>query len=249
MLFAIGAGSQVIGVSSYDDFPPEAKSLPRVGALLDPDVERILALRPDLVFTYGSQGGLEAQLTAAGIRSLSYRHNGIDALFETLRDIGEATGQPAGADRVTKEIKAKLDAVRARVRGRPRPKTLLVLGRQPQSLRQIYVSGGAGVLHEVLEAAGGVNVFGDIVRESVQPTREALIERRPEVIVEVSGTRAAAGVNPAKERAVWSALSSIPAVRDGRVHFLTGDYLVVPGPRIGLAAETLARALHPDAFK
>src|SRR6185312_14915703 len=78
MLFAIGAGPQVVAVSSYDEFPPQVKSLPRVGALLDPDMERILALRPDLVLSYGSQTDVQAQLARANIRVFSYRHAGLN---------------------------------------------------------------------------------------------------------------------------------------------------------------------------
>ncbi|MBI4886756.1 MAG: ABC transporter substrate-binding protein, partial [Acidobacteria bacterium] len=185
MLFAIGAGPQVVAVSSYDDFPPEVKALPRVGALLDPDVERILMLRPTLVITYGSQGALEAQLGQARIRTFSYRHGGIEALLQTIRALGAATGHAADAERAARDIRGRLDAVRARVRGRPRPRVLLVFGRQPQSLQQIYVSGGAGFLHEILEIAGGENVFADIEHESVQPSHETLITRAPDVILEV----------------------------------------------------------------
>src|SRR5258705_9776972 len=91
MLFAVGAGSQVIGVSSYDDFPPEVASRPRVGALLDPDTERILSLKPDLVIVYGSQTELEAQFKRVGIRVYSYRHggigHGIGHLLQTIRDL------------------------------------------------------------------------------------------------------------------------------------------------------------------
>jgi len=77
MLFAVGAGPQVVGVSTYDDFPPETKALPRVGALLDPDTERIFSLRPDLVIIYGSQSELESQFARAGIRVYAYRHAGV----------------------------------------------------------------------------------------------------------------------------------------------------------------------------
>ena len=249
MLFAIGAGPQVIAVSSFDDYPPEAKGLPRVGALLDPDVERILSLRPDLVLTYGSQGSLEAQLASAGIRTFSYRHGGIQAVFETMRELGAATGHTAGTLSKVTELEAQLDAVRAKVRDRSRPRTLLVFGRQPGSLQQLYVSGGTGFLHEMLEAAGGINVFADIARESVQPSQETLIARAPEVILEVSPTRQISAMDAAQERALWSPLASVPAVKSGRIYFLYGDYLVVPGPRVGRATETFARALHPDAFQ
>ena len=88
MLFAVGAGSQVVGVSTYDDFPPETKSLPRVGALLDPDTERILSLRPDLVIVYGSQTELESQFARAGIRVYAYRHGGVDNVLQTMRELG-----------------------------------------------------------------------------------------------------------------------------------------------------------------
>jgi len=111
MLFAIGAGPQVVAVSSYDDFPQEVKALPRVGALLDPDVERILALRPGLVLTYGSQGGLEAQLARAGIRTFSYRHAGVAGVLQALRDLGAATGHPADGERKAREVQAQLDSI------------------------------------------------------------------------------------------------------------------------------------------
>lgn len=249
MLFAIGAGSQVVAVSSYDEFPPEVRRLPRVGALLDPDVERILALRPDLVLTYGSQGALEAQLASAGIRTHSYRHGGLESLFKTMTELGALTGRTAEAARKTREIRQQLEAVRARVRGRARPRVLLVFGREPQTLQQLYVSGGAGFLHEMLDIAGGTNVFADVGREAVQPSHETLLTRAPEVIVEVRATRPVAAADEARERAPWAALPSIPAVRNTRIHFLNGDHLVVPGPRIGLATEAFARAIHPEAFR
>ena len=249
MLFAVGAGPQVAGVSSYDDFPPAAKAVPRVGALLDPDVERILSLRPDLVITYGSQTGLEAQLARAGIRVFSYRHGGIASILQTLREIARVTGHTAEGDRQAREIEGRLDAIRARVKGQPRPRTLLVFGRQPRTLQQMYVTGGQGFLNEMLDIAGGVNVFADIRRESVQPSHEILLVRAPEVIVELRATDMSAAAEQKEEKAAWSTLPSIPAVRNGRIHMLNGDYLVVPGPRIAAAAETLASALHPDAFR
>ena len=168
MLFEIGAGPQVVAVSSYDEFPPAVEALPRVGALLDPDVERILAIRPDLVITYGSQSALEMQLARVGIRTFPYRHSGVAGVLQALRDLGTATGHAANGERKAREIQAQLDAVRARVRTYPRPRTLLVFSRLPQSLQQMYVSGGVGFLADILEIAGGANVFADVSRESVQ---------------------------------------------------------------------------------
>ena len=124
-----------------------------------------------------------------------------------------------------------------------------MFGRQPQSLQQMYVSGGAGFLHDILEIAGGANVFADVRQESVQPSHETLLSRAPDVIIDIRATRMLAAAEEPRERRVWATLASIPAVRNGRIHFLNGDYLVVPGPRVGVAAEAVARALHPEAFK
>ena len=249
MLFAVGAGAQVVGVSSYDDFPPETTALPRVGALLDPDTERILSLRPDLVVVYGSQSELERQFTRVGIRVYPYRHGGIDSILQAIRDVGRLTGHAADGDRVVREVRSQLDAVGIRVRGQRRPRTMLVIGRDAGALHGIYVSGGIGFLHEVLMIAGGDDVFGDIKREGVQPSNETMIVRAPEFIIELHpGEQPPADVLQ-KERVAWNLLASVPAVRTGRVHLLYGGYLVTAGPRIGRAAERLARVLHPDAFK
>jgi len=248
MLFAVGAGSQVVAVSSYDEFPPEVKALPKVGALIDPDTERILALRPDLVIVYGSQTDLEKQLGRSGHRTFSYRHGGIATTLNTIREIGVATGHRAEADQLVSSLQARLDVVRDRVKGRPQPSTMLIFERQPGTLREVYASGGVGFLNEMLTIAGGRNVFADVSRESVQPSIETMLARAPQVILEVR----VAGLiekTPSPEPDAWSALSSVPAVRSRRVHRLTGDYLVVPGPRLAAATEAFARALHPDAFK
>jgi iron complex transport system substrate-binding protein len=250
MLFAIGAGPQVVAVSSYDEFPAEVKSLPRVGALLDPDMERILALRPDLVISYGSQTDVQAQLARANIRVFSYRHAGLAGVFSTLRELGAAIGRPADGERLAREIRSGLDAIEARVRGRSKPRTLLVFERDPASLRGVYVSGGVGFLHDMLGIAGGVNVFADVKRESVQPSVETMLARAPEVILEVRATgmlETADNVTQAKR--VWGALASVPAVKQGRIQILSGEYMVVPGPRVVQGTAAFARALHPDAFK
>ena len=249
MLFAVGAGMQVVGVSSYDDFPPETKALPRVGALLDPDTERILSLRPDLVVVYGSQTELEGQFTRAGIRVYPYRHGGIDSILQAIRDVARLTGHPVDGDRVVREVRSQLDAVRMRVRGQRRPRTMLVIGRDAGTLRGVYVSGGIGFLHELLDIAGGEDLFGDTKREAVQPSNETMIVRAPEVIIELHPGDQPPADALQKERAAWNLLASVPAVRAGRVHLLYGGHLLAAGPRIGRAAETLARVLHPDAFK
>jgi iron complex transport system substrate-binding protein len=251
MLFAIGAGPQVIGVSSYDKHPPEVARLPKMGALLDPNTEQILAARPGLVISYGSQSDLQTQLRRAGIGVFSYRHGGLAGIYTSIEEVGRATGHGAEASRLMAGLRARLDAVRAKTAGRPKPRTLLVMGREAQTLRNLNASGGVGFLHDILEIAGGANAFGDVKREAVTVSSEMLLGRAPDVVLDLHY-----GVSEPPDRArarqdaaVWQAVPSVPAVRNKRVIPLYGDHFVVPGPRIADAAEAMARMLHPEAFK
>jgi iron complex transport system substrate-binding protein len=250
IIFALGAGSRVVAVSSYDTYPPEVKALPNVGALIDPNVERILSLKPDLVVIYGSQDDLKQQLAKAGIDVFAYRHAGLAGVTATIRDVGAKIGETNAAGALVGRIERGLDDVRRRVRGRPRPRTLLVFGRERLSLRGMYVSGGVGFLQDMLTVAGGENVFADVATESVQASTEQVIARRPDVIIEV---RAANSGFPSGDRdaelRTWNVLGSVPAVRNHRVLFLFDDRIVIPGPRVVEGTLELARALHPDAFK
>ena len=243
-LFAMGAGPKVAAVSSYDRFPPEVERLPRVGALFDPDVERILSLRPDLVVAYASQTDLIAQLKRAGIPVYVYRHGSLADITAGMRELGERIGMADQAGRAAADVERGLANVRSSVAGAPRPRTALVIGREPQSLRAISVSGGYGFLHDLLDLAGGDNVFGDVKRESMMVATETMLAKQPDVILELHYSDTASRDDEARERAAWKLLPGVPAVRNNRVHLLYGGELVVPGPRVVLTARAFARAIH-----
>ena len=244
MLFAIGAGPQTVAVSSYDEFPPEVNALPKVGALVDPDLERIFSLKPDLVLTYGSQTDVQAQLTRAGIAFFDYRHGGLADVTSTIRALGARTGRQAEADRLAARIESRIEAVRARAKIRARPRAMLVFGRERRAMRNVYASGGRGFLHDMLEAAGATNVFADIERESVQATTELILTRAPDVILELHRSLKP-GIETDLEIESWQTLASVPAVRNKRVIVVVGEEVVVPGPRVADALEKLEKALWP----
>lgn len=247
-LFAIGAGDDVVGVGTFDTHPPEVATRPRVGGLLDPDMERIFALRPDLVVFHGSQQDQIEQVTRAGIDAFTYVHGGVDDTLAVIRRLGARTDRTADAERLATSIEDRLGALRDRLAGRDRPQVLLVFGREPGSLRNVYASGGTGFLHDMLEAAGGENVFADLPRESLPLTSEAILRAAPDVIVELTYDERMTTQTQVAEIAVWDRLSAIPAVRNRRVHLLLGNQFVQPGPRMAEATEDIARALHPNAF-
>jgi iron complex transport system substrate-binding protein len=248
MLFAIGAGPQVVAVSSFDSYPAAVETLPRVGALLDPDLEKILALRPDLVVTYGTQVDLQQQLGRAKVPIFDYSHAGLADVTQTMRQLGARVGRSQEAEKAALDVEAALAEIKRRTNGRTRPRVLLVFGRESGALRGIYASGGIGFLHDMLEAAGGTNVFADVERQSVQATTELILARKPEVILELSGARAGEQESRA-QRAAWNALGSVPAVRSNRVYLIADERTLVPGPRVAEGTRLLAAALHPDVFR
>jgi iron complex transport system substrate-binding protein len=245
MLFAMGAGARVIGVGNFDRYPPEALTRAKVGGLIDPDVERIIALKPDLVVVYGTQDDLRTQLERARIPMFLYQHAGLPDITTTIRQLGARIGNIKESAALADRIEAEIADVKKRIAGRPRPRTLLVFGRDAETLRGIYASGAVGFLHDMLEAAGGTNVFADVQRQSIQTTSELAVARAPEVIVEIGVDTASAS---SRNLRAWESLPSIPAVRNKRIYQLRGDGMMNPGPRISASVRRMAEVIHPDAF-
>jgi iron complex transport system substrate-binding protein len=249
MLFDMGQGARIAGVGSYDRFPPDVEKLPRLGGLLDPGVEQLIAINPDLAIVYDTQADLRRQLERAGIPMFLYRHEGLSDISVTMRELGQRIGSGEAADAAAKRLESQLADIRSRVAGRVRPRTLLVFGRQPGSLRGINASGGYGFLHDLVELAGAADVLADVRQAAVSMSTEMVLARAPDVIIEVHYGASLQGLQIERERRVWDALPSVPAVRNGRIYLLTGDEFVVPGPRVVIAARRFAETLHPAAFR
>jgi len=243
MLFAMGAGDRVIAIGTYDHYPPEAQKLPKVGALIDPNVEQILQMRPDLVVIYGTQTELKQRLERARIPYYSYVHKGLADITETMRSLGARVGAADAGNALASRVERQLADIREHVSKAPHPKTLIVFERERRTLRNIYASGGEGFLHDMLVAAGGVDAMADVRRQSVTMSTEMVLDRAPDVIIEL---RYAKDDIDDTDTTVWNRLASIPAVRNRRVIVLTGEEFVVPGPRVGEATRRLAAALHPE---
>jgi iron complex transport system substrate-binding protein len=246
MIFAMGDGDRLVGVSSYDAFPPEVARITKIGGLLDPNVERILVLKPDLVILYATQIELKQRLDRVRIPYYSYEHRNLSDVITTVRAIGARLGSPAHGEALASSMERAIAEVRHAVAGAPRPRTLLVFEREAASLAGIYASGGYGFLHDILEVAGGTDVFADIKQQSVQATTEMILGRRPEVIIELRYGDILKKLDIAKDVAAWNTLAALPAVKNHRVHVLVGDQFVVPGPRMVDALRQLEMALHPD---
>jgi len=237
IVFALGAGDRVVGVCGQCDYPAEAAVRPKVGGYLTPSVESVLGARPDLVIAVPSPGNREAvrALERAGVRVLVVQDRRIEDLWSSIETIAGALGIPAAGARLTTELRAALDAVRARVAGRPRVRVLLVVGHSP-----LIVAGGGTLQGELLDVAGGENVVGDVGSAWPQVSPELVVARAPDVILDAAmGTEAGA-------RELFAGLTTVPAVANGRIEAVSSDAIFRAGPRVAAGAALLADAIHPD---
>lgn len=244
-VFAIGAGDRVVGVSEYTVYPPEAVKLPTVGAQYNADLERIASLNPDLVIVQEKHDKVEQLCAQRGIEVMHVKMLRIDTILEGVRQLGDRLGAPENAAALQKRILADLAAVRARVQGLPRTSVFFCVGRNPGSPRGLFATGGTSFLTEIISVAGGRNIYEDVQDSYPQVSAESLVQLAPQVIIESYPSQTLSEAQRKEIVADWSALPGIPAVRDGRIVLLNEDFLVLPGPRIGLIAALLADVLHP----
>ena len=248
-LYAIGAGERVVGVGDFCTWPPQVATKPRVGGDFNPNFERILALEPDLVVLQGRSENMAAFCRKFGIRLLRVEMLDLESIYRGLLQLGAAVGREAEADRLAARLRLGLARLSLQVAGRPRPKVLIVLGHRAGSLRVVSSAGGETFLSELIEVAGGWNVLADVAEPYPQVSKETLLRRQPEVILEFHPGRKLTAAEREALLADWRSMPSLPAVRDGRIHFLTEDYVLLPGPRVVESARRIAEALHPEVMK
>jgi len=247
IVFAIGGGPHVVGVSQHTTWPPEALRKPKCGGFFNPSFERILSLNPDLIVAQGKAADLSAFAAANDVELLSVALTDLESIFTATRRIGRAVGLEPGAELVCAGMRYRLAKVRARVVDRRQVPMLLVIGRQAGSLTGLATAGEGTFLHDLIEAAGGVNVFGDMGRRYGVVNKETLVQRAPEVIVELHGEGHDPEEGLAEARRLWSGMKSLPAVRRERIHVIESTYAMIPGPRVVDLADRLADILHGEA--
>lgn len=241
MLFAIGAEERLIGVTDFCDFPAAARRKPRVGSMLAPSLETVVALRPDLVVATDSGNSDETRVQLERLRLPVYlvSPRGVADVFRTMEQLGTLTGQGARAAEAVAGLQRRVRAVVERVAARPRPRVLYVVWPEP-----LIVPGRGAAVSELIELAGGASVTADAAEGYPRWSVEAAVAGAPELIVLA---RHGAGTGPVS-RDKWERFAGLPAIRTGRLHNVDGDLFHRFGPRVVDALEMLARLVHPEAF-
>jgi iron complex transport system substrate-binding protein len=243
VLAGLGLAERIVAVGDFVDGPPEVAGRERIGSYDAPNLERLLELRVDLLVTARSAAGRAAheRIRRAGIPVLELDSDTYEGVMDAFVRIGEAVGRPQEGRAAADQVQAELEQVRRWTADLPRRRVLFVAGSRP-----LYGAGPGSPVDRLIEEAGGVNVLADAIGPYPLVSLEVVLERLPEVIIDVSDNRPE--VRRGRFPGSWGEWDFLPAVASDRVWWVHPDRLAVPGPRLGEMARLMARLIHPEAL-
>jgi iron complex transport system substrate-binding protein len=241
ILFAIGLDEQIVGVTEFCDYPPEAKQKPKVG-YTQPNIEVIVTLQPDLVLAPRAflRADLLVKLEQLKIPTFIVDPESFEEIPSRIQTIGRIVNRSASADVVAKVMRERIAAIRSKTEALSRVRVLYVLNSQP-----LITVGPGSFIHQVIGFAGGVNIASNASVPYPRLNMEAVLKEDPEIIVFPIGK--SEGI-PQGDQQLWRQWTSLSAVKQGQLHQIPADLLNRPGPRIVEGLERLARIIHPEAF-
>lgn len=244
ILFALGLGDRVVGVTNYCDYPPEAQQKEKIGGPWTPDIEKIVALQPDLILAAGVNPiQVIDNLAGLGLTVFGIEATDLNDLLNDISTVGLITNRQTEAQALVTEMQERIEAVTTKTAGlspQQKPRTMHIMWHEP-----LWTSGQGTFIHDLIEKAGGVNAFGDLQGyKSVDI--ESVIARDPEVII----VTAMGGAGSGTWNWVLSApqLAGVSARENGRIYYVESGWVERPGPRIVLGLEQIAKYIHPEIF-
>ena len=241
IVFAVGAGDRLVGRTSYCDYPPEAKSVAEIGDTLHPSLERIIALKPQVVLI-STSSQLEVftqQLQNQNIAVFVTDPHDLEGVFRSIQQVGEMLGQKEQSDRLVQKLRERTAAVEQAVKEKQPVSVFYQVSGEP-----LYTAGHDAFVTDLMRKAGAKSVTADVPGAWPKYSNESALAAKPEAIILPTG-----GSMGSANSDVTEALRQSPAVQQGRVYKINDDFLTRPGPRAIDGLEAMARALHPDAFK
>lgn len=237
ILYALQLGDRVVGVTSYCDFPAEAKSKEKVGDTLKPNLERLIALKPDLVLisTASQLEKITQQLDQLGIPVFVTNPKSVAGVLTSIRKLGELTGAEQRAEELTAEMQTRIAAVQRQTTNQSVPRVLYILQLSP-----LITAGKNTFINDLITQAGGRSISGEEVADYPQFSRETALARAPEVIIVPESH----GTELVNVEAVKQAFATTPAVKNNRIVRINPDVIDRPGPRIVEGLEALRAGTH-----
>jgi len=249
MIYALGAEGELVGVTSYCDFPPEAQQKSIIGDFAAPNIEAILSQKPDLVIILSGRSDLEDKLRPFSLPVLVLEHETLAKIYASIRILGERLGRDDAAASLISDIERDLAEINHEISGLPKKEVLFLVGRNSGSLTDIYIVGTRSYLGRLIELAGGKNIFSDLPAPYPKISIEQILVRNPEIIIDMSYMEAPDETTLAQALAIWAQFPSIQAVEKGRVYIVSSDVFLVPGPRIAEAVASLVNIFHMKDLK
>ena len=243
ILYAIGADKQIIGVTDYCLYPPQAKSKEKVGGFINPNLEKIVSLKPDLLLISAdsNQEQVYKQLVALKIPVYVINPDNLENTFKTIQHLGTLTGHTKESEVLVKSLIKRLTRVRTQVAKYPAQKVLFLWSEDP------LISAGAHTFTDnLITLAGGINIASDAPIKYPKYSLEMILQKKPDVIISASMGE---DVSSIRLREKWGMYPSIPAVKNNRLYQVNPDLFARPAPSILDGLETLANLLHPEIGK
>ena len=235
-VYALGAASELVGITDYTDYPPQAaREKPSVGAVVNPSLERIVALHPDIVLALPAFNGADtiAGLQRLGIPVFTFNSGNLETIYRTVAEVGRLLERDTDAQKLVLELHRREQTVRAQSAGRSRPSLLLVLAIDP-----LITAGHGAFITEMIAAAGGRSATDDVPQDWLEMSLESVLPRQPDYILLIRG--GPVSLKDMQQHAGWS---SLQAVQKGRV--LTIDNRIqIPGPIAFDGLEALAKQIY-----
>jgi iron complex transport system substrate-binding protein len=236
IVYALGAGADVVAISDFTKYPKEALQKPSIGIPLNPSIETIVALHPDLVLGSGDLNALDSagSIQRLGIPVFMVDPHGIEGIYASILSLGRALNRETDAERLVARLRARVDDVKARVAGKPKVLVFMAIWYDP-----VMTVGRHAFISELIEAAGGRSVTDDISQEWPEVSLETIVNRQPDALLLVTGSSIT--VEELKKRPGWE---HVRAVQQGRIYYVD-DRIQYPSPIAFDALEDLAKQLHP----
>ena len=241
IVYAVGAGDRLVGDTTYCDYPDAAKNVAKVGDTMNPSIERIVALKPQvvLVSTASQLEAFTSQLSAQQIAAYVTNPQSLDDVFHSIQTLGDLLNEHEHSAGIVAALRKRATAIEAAAGTGKQVKVFYQVSGEP-----LYTIGRDAFLTDLIKRAGGASVTANVPGAFPRFSDEAALAAKPDAIILPTGGSMGEGNSK-----VVTALKNSPAVLSGRVYKINGDLLSRPGPRLVDGLEEIARALHPEAFK
>ena len=247
-LFELGLQGRVIAVSDFCQYPKEACKLPSIGGMLNPNMEAIVYLTPDLIIHQPGNQSLSNNAKNLGIKTLEVHMENLSEIYKSIRKLGFALNCQEKANKLILHLTTGIAFYQERLKGLPKKEVLLLLGDSNDPAYDLYAAGPGTFLNELLNLSGGKNIVRDSPARYPKLSNEYIIKKSPEIIIEAGPESNLSQREIDIKIEEWSRFPTIEAVKKKQIYFISADYILIPGPRLLKIIERFSKAIHPDLF-